>query len=92
MISLYNDILWYNTSVRKLIISYPSSRSSIDKLPIGNLNDGRRWYHDRIHSGTFYIIIYDNSLSKFSTRLDKKDDSLQAEISVTEDNDIKRKK
>ena len=29
---------------------------------------------------------------KFSTRLDKKDDSLQAEISVTEDNDIKRKK
>ena len=29
---------------------------------------------------------------KFSTRVDKKDDSLQAEISVNEDNDIKRKK
>ena len=29
---------------------------------------------------------------KFSTKVDKKDDSLQAEISVNEDNDIKRKK
>ena len=29
---------------------------------------------------------------EFSTKVDKKDDSLQAEISVTEDNDINRKK
>ena len=29
---------------------------------------------------------------KFSTKIDKKDDSLQAEFSVTEDNDINRKK
>ena len=28
----------------------------------------------------------------FSTKVDKKDDSLQAEFSVTEDNDINRKK
>ena len=30
--------------------------------------------------------------NNFSTKVDKKDDSLQAEISVNEDNDIKRKK
>ena len=29
---------------------------------------------------------------KFGAKVNKKDDSLQAELSVTEDNDIKRKK
>ena len=80
------------------MMSYPSSRSSIDKLPMVILTteegDIMTEFIQALLILSFTIIALVSIVhgKEFSTKVDKKDDSLQAEISVTEDNDIKRKK